>query len=257
MVLFYSLEENPMKNNNLIEENNSENDPGGRSAARAGGNITNNYKTLTIHPDDRSTDDLMLVYENIDTELIINTVTAGPLHDRVAVADRTLCLGHGVPQGLIGGGMRLCIDESFVPLFQQQPDNIYIWCNADCFMQRHGLSGFATGMFISEPMEARVFNVTATPEELTSSNRLFCRLVNDAIKAGMNNEETAEYVLRHYDDPASEVIEYNRVRLGSYRDGVLTRNYLSAGQSPDVDGEMEYGYIGAGEIGQGLEARLA
>lgn len=224
---------------------------------RAGGNMTNKNQTLTIHPDDRSTDDLRLVYEGIETELITNTVAAGPLHEKVAAAERILALGHGVPQGLIGGGMRLCIDESFAPLFKQKPNGIFIWCNADCFVQRHGLSGFATGMFISEPMEARIFNVNASPEHLTYSNRLFCRLVNDAIKAGMTNEETAEYVLRHYDDPASEVIEYNRVRLGSYRDGVLTHNYLSASLQPEIKVRTDYGYIGTCEIGRGVETRPA
>ena len=224
---------------------------------RAGGNMTNKYQTLTIHPDDRSTDDLRLVYRDIGTELITNTITAGRLHDRVAAVERTLCLGHGVPQGLIGGGMQLCIDDSFVPLFQQQSENIYIWCNADCFVQRHGLSGFATGMFISEPMEARVFNVNASQEQITFSNRLFCKLVNDAIKANMTNEETAEYVLRHYNDLASEVIEYNRVRLGSYRDGVLTHNYLSASRATNGGRATEYSYVGACEIGEGVEARPA
>lgn len=211
---------------------------------RAGGNMTNKYQTLTIHPDDRSTDDLRLVYEGIETELITNTVAAGPLHERVAAADRVFLLGHGVPDGLISN-MRLCIDESFAPLFQPKPNGLFIWCNAGCFVQRHKLSGFATGMFISEPMEAMVFNVTASQTHLTYSNRLFARLVNEAVKAGMTNEEMAEYVLAGYNDPASEVIEYNRVRLGSYKDGVLTHNYRTSVSEPVEFDNHEYTCVGA------------
>jgi hypothetical protein len=33
-------------------------------------------------------------------------------------------------------------------------DNIYIWCHANKFFDEHNLTGFATGMFISEVGDA-------------------------------------------------------------------------------------------------------
>ncbi len=38
------------------------------------------------------------------------------------------------------------VDDSFVELLQNKTDNLYIWCHADQFVQRHGLDGFFTGI---------------------------------------------------------------------------------------------------------------
>lgn len=39
------------------------------------------------------------------------------------------------------------VDDSFVELLQNKTDNLYIWCHADQFVQRHGLDGFFTGIY--------------------------------------------------------------------------------------------------------------
>ncbi|HQY68722.1 MAG TPA: hypothetical protein PLD38_15710 [Pyrinomonadaceae bacterium] len=184
-----------------------------------------------IHPADRSTDDLKLVYAGLGLEPITNTANANLL-DAVAESERTICLGHGVPQGLIGTGMRLCVNETFVPLFKDQPNNIYIWCNADQYVKDHKLSAFCTGMFISEPQEAYVFGIGATPEQLTYSNRLFSRLVNQGIKTGLSNWRLAEHVLTHYNDPTNSAIEYNRQRIFAFDGGCVTYGHLGSTPAP-------------------------
>ena len=68
-------------------------------------------------------------------------------------------LGHGSPYGLLpvgqfrGAGCHI-IDESMVELLKEKPDNIYIWCHADKYIQRHGLAGLCSAMFVSEIGEA-------------------------------------------------------------------------------------------------------
>lgn len=75
--------------------------------------------------------------------------------------DRVLMLGHGSPWGLLSTGQfpdagLFIIDESMVLPLQNKTNSVFIWCNADQFVQRHGLSGLNSGMFISEVLEALV-----------------------------------------------------------------------------------------------------
>jgi hypothetical protein len=68
-------------------------------------------------------------------------------------------LGHGSPCGLMSVGQFpeagfLIVDESMVEILKEKPDNIYIWCHAEQFVQRLGLACLCSGMFISEAGEA-------------------------------------------------------------------------------------------------------
>ena len=42
------------------------------------------------------------------------------------------------------------IDDSMAILLKAKTNNLYIWCHANQFVQRHGLSGLYSAMFISE-----------------------------------------------------------------------------------------------------------
>lgn len=193
--------------------------------------------TVIIHPSDRSTDDLRLVYRDLGIVPITETYERDLFND-VANAGRTICLGHGMPQGLIGNKMKICVNASFGGVFKNQPDNIYIWCNADQYVKEHGLSAFCTGMFISETMEAHVFDIKATHEQLTYSNRLFSKLVNNAIVRDMTNEKMAEYVLRYYVDDGNEAVEYNRQRIFAFDSGYMTYSHLDSHKK-----EVAYDYV--------------
>ena len=237
-----------MMNKNYLRTEGTENfiqaNEGGLKAARNGGpDMTN---TLVIHPSDRSTQDLNLVHEGLrDIDLITDTRDREMVLRKVRKADRVIFLGHGVPQGLIGTGMRLAVDSSFAEALRTQPRNIFVWCNASNFVMDHALTGFATSMFISEPAEAFVFNVEATPAQLTYSNRLFSRLVREAIDADLTNEEMAEYVLEGYYDPTNAAMVYNRQRIFAFEKGVIT-----------VSAEtIDHGFVGHNELGRGVEAR--
>ena len=132
------------------------------------------------------------------------------MHRRLSQSDRVICLGHGVPQGLLGDG-RLMIDEREVEIFRRQPENIYIWCNADCFVRRHGLKGFATGMFISEPLEAFIFNVEASAEQIEESNNLFADIIGASLD--LSCYEIKNRVIEFYLIEENKVVEYNRKNI--------------------------------------------
>lgn len=181
-------------------------------------------KTLIIHPTDHTTAMLSPIYSEItDAEVITDIPAKEVLLRKAAEADRVICIGHGLPQGLINTcSMSLCVDDDFAEIFRRQHSNIYIWCNADVYMKRHGLSGFATGMFISETREARVFNVPTTEDLVTESNTIFTTSVTTAVNSGLSNEDTARLVLLNYrtENNANRVIAYNRPRIFAFNRGV-------------------------------------
>ena len=68
-------------------------------------------------------------------------------------------LGHGSPYGLLNAGQfpdagSYIIDDSMVSLLKNKTNSLFVWCTADLFVRRHGLSGLYSGMFISEVGEA-------------------------------------------------------------------------------------------------------
>lgn len=161
--------------------------------------------TTIIHPDDPTTAFLTEIY---DERPAVGKIERKEVYrSKIQLGERTLLLGHGFPQGLVGGG-KIVIDDSFADLFEGQPNNVYVFCNADCYVWRNRLRGFATGMFISEPIEAQIFNVDATPQEINDSNVLFSRLMRQSID--LKPREILEHMKTHYHITGNAAVEYNR-----------------------------------------------
>ena len=117
-------------------------------------------KTLIIHPNDRSTDFLKPIYQSvIDATVITGGVSKDELYKLIESHNRVMMMGHGSPWGLFSCGKfntndSYIIDNGTVHLLLQKKNSIFIWCNADKFVNRHELKGFYSGMFISEVGEA-------------------------------------------------------------------------------------------------------
>jgi hypothetical protein len=139
--------------------------------------------------------------------------------------DRIIMCGHGCPDGLFGnvpGG--LIVNKNMVPVLREK-ECIFIWCNADEFVKKNYLTGFYTGMFISEVGEARCFNINISQKEVDYSNNLFAALVRNAFREidrqpvkkvdGRivdNLFRVYEYVASSYNGKCP-VINFNRNRL--------------------------------------------
>jgi len=163
-------------------------------------------KTLVIHPDDRSTDFLSQIYEGRGFTVITKHKRDLPKNkfiQEIKNHDRIIMMGHGYPGGLFMSH----IDSTLVYLLREK-ECVCIWCNADQFVNRYGLKGFFTGMFISEVSEAGWFNIKTTQEAVDYSNELFTRLVTENI----DNENPQPVIKENYvgDCP---VIRYNNDRL--------------------------------------------
>ncbi len=174
-------------------------------------------KTLIIHPDDRSTDFLKGIYVNLNAT-VLTAGTKEQVNEEISKHDRIMMMGHGSPFGLFSvgrfvGNNGYVIDQSTVNLLRNT-ENVFIWCNADKFVNCYKLNGLYSGMFISEVGEANYCGLPGTSQEVVDeSNNTFAELLGSVINKSLN--EAYVYTKYFYDQLAevNAVAEYNTQRL--------------------------------------------
>jgi hypothetical protein len=177
-------------------------------------------KFLIIHPKDKSTQFLDIVYKNIPNKTIITGgVTKEEVKKLIEEHDRVMMCGHGAPMGLFSvnqfpksGGF--IIDHTMIDVLSKKDNSVFIWCNADQFVNRYQLKGFYTKMFISEVGEAYYCGLPGTSQDdVDESNFGFVNLLSECI----NNPQEVMYeeILDKYGKIAEEnpVALYNHNRL--------------------------------------------
>lgn len=175
-------------------------------------------KTLVIHPDDRSTDFLKVIYEGKGYDVVTDRgIGIRLLIEMVHNHDRIMMMGHGSPYGLLGMS-NIFMNPVFIDEIRQK-DCVCIWCNADMYVEREGIKGFYTGMFISEVGEAGYFRIDTTQEKIDYSNNLFVEKLREVIDSpNVLTEIKSSYI---GDCP---VINYNNERLYYKSDNSITRS---------------------------------
>jgi hypothetical protein len=194
-------------------------------------------KTLIIHPDDRSTDFLKPIYENVtDATVVTGGLTKSEVYKLIEQHDRIYMMGHGSPGGLFSMGKFLpdplnpynslkanlvykgwshgsIIDHDTVSLLENK-ECIFIWCNADQFVKKHNLKGLYSGMFISEVGEAHYCGLPNTPQSIVDvSNDSFARWMGENANMALNeiyHNTMDNYEVLAMDNP---VADYNAQRL--------------------------------------------
>jgi hypothetical protein len=171
--------------------------------------------TLIIHPSDKTTDFLRPIYQDIKQKTVLK---AGPrqLVDRqIERHDRIIMLGHGSPSGLFSVGRfdgAYVIDRNSVPLLKEK-ECIFIWCNADRFVEAHDLKGLYSGMFVSEVAEAAMCGFLTNQRTVNESNNFFAFWLGRAIDNSLQNiyeEVVPKYQMLAEDN---EVASYNQKRI--------------------------------------------
>jgi hypothetical protein len=177
-------------------------------------------KTLIIHPKDSTTSFLDIVYKDIaDKTVVTGGVTKKELMALVESHDRIMMMGHGSPGGLFSIGQfketnGYVIDQEFVDVLKERDNNVFIWCNADQFVNKHSLKGFFSGMFISEVGEALYCGLPRVPQKVVDeSNYGFVQILGEHINDPQ--EEVYVKVRERYGEIAERnpVAEYNHKRL--------------------------------------------
>lgn len=171
--------------------------------------------TLIIHPQDPTTEFLTKIYKNLNnTNVIRRGVSKCKVGELIQTHNKCLFMGHGTPNGLMSVGMfkdswGFIVDSNMVSSLKYQNDNMYIWCYAKSFVERHNLHGLYTDMFISEVGEAHYHGFTkVTQEEVTESNNVFGEIV------GSNINKTKEEI---YDILKTEYFRFGKSnQIGKY-----------------------------------------
>ena len=183
-------------------------------------------KTLVIHPIDPSTTFLDIVYKNIpaDELTLIQSGTKQEVRELIESHDRVMMMGHGSPQGLFAVGQfkdvntysGYVIDQTTVELLEQKDNSVFIWCNADRFVDHYDLKGFYSGMFISEVGEATYCGLPGMDQQtVDESNYGFVNIVSKYInddKENIYENVRNEYGIIASDNPVA-LYNYNRLYI--------------------------------------------
>ena len=149
-------------------------------------------KTLVIHPSDSSTDFLKPIYSGLENAVVLTGgLTKEEVRGAIEKSDRVIMLGHGSPFGLFSVGRfqstnGYIIDNTMIDVLSDKPNNIYVWCHANQFVERHELNGFYSGMFVSEYGEAYYCGVKTLIGDVELSNDLFAEVVGKNINLESN-----------------------------------------------------------------------
>jgi hypothetical protein len=181
-------------------------------------------KTLIVHPADESTTFLDIVYKDIPNKTVVQGgCSKMDVMNLIKEHDRVMMMGHGSPGGLFSIGQfdncgvkygGYIIDQSTVSLLKEKDNSVFIWCNADKFVNVFGLKGFYSGMFISEVGEALYCGLPGTQQsEVDESNYGFVNIIGKYINEDKNI--IYENVMKEYGIIAEEnpVALYNHNRL--------------------------------------------
>lgn len=177
-------------------------------------------KTLVIHPDDRSTDFLKVIYKDLPNKtVVVGGKTLEEINSLIESHDRVIMLGHGSPSGLFALGLfpgmsGYVIGRAQAELLAKKDNNMFVWCYASDFVQEHNLKGFSSGMFISEVGEAMWCGIPRqTQEQVDEQNNFFCESVSKVVAKPA--ADIYDYVTEHYGNLAKTnlIAEYNLDRL--------------------------------------------
>lgn len=142
---------------------------------------------LVIHPEDKTTDMLTVLYEGLGHTRIAQDCGSNRLNHilyHTPKAERIMLLGHGSHKGLY---FRQNDDEELYRTIVSHPQAYYlrrhggnligIWCHAVDFARTEGLHGLFSGMIISEMSEAEDYGIVTNREDMDKTNRImFARL---------------------------------------------------------------------------------
>jgi hypothetical protein len=176
-------------------------------------------KTLIIHPKDSSTDFLKPIYSGLDeVTLVTRDWSRDQIIEAIQTHDQVMMMGHGGPWGLFGINFpeALVINGKCVEALSQKDNNIFIWCNADRFVNHHNLKGFYSGMFVSEVHETKYCLLEAWDQySVTESNDGFARLLGACLLETRDPALIHQRISDEYGVLAGTnlIAEYNHQRL--------------------------------------------
>ena len=178
---------------------------------------------LVIHPTDKTTEMLSILYEGLGARLIeadCSNKEMGHLLHHTSPSERIMLLGHGSDKGLFF--RKSDEEEDFDGIIVGHPQAYYlrkhcggiigIWCHAMEFAKKEGLHGLFSGMIISEMSEAEEYGVVTDKDSMDKTNRLMFTQLRRLLDNGTPLHEIPER-LKALDTTQSELSRFNYERL--------------------------------------------
>lgn len=170
-------------------------------------------RTLVIHPDDRTTDFLKVIYEGRDWTVYNSwRPSVKEILKLIRAHDRVIAMGHGGAYGLIGFS-HVFMNEKVIRALRKK-DCVCIWCHANLYVERERMKGFSTSMFCSEYSECHYENIRNVKDGMVEeSNMKFSSIMSKYIDENikiMYNKVVEEYQSVGNTNP---VAEYNNAGL--------------------------------------------
>ena len=202
--------------------------------------------TAVIHIQDPSTDFLKRIYKQLEGEsgnVIVNSFGGGieKMNNIIKNHHRVFMLGHGYKNGLIG--VLTNSEPAFVVRkenvkYLEGKDNIFIFCYASDFVVDNHLTGFSSGMFISEMGEAAAClkdHPVLDDDIIEMGNNMFADILGKYAHLPGRQIYEKVYEEYRYDNEEywkteenvavgkqlEQIITYNRARLCYVEDGVV------------------------------------
>lgn len=174
---------------------------------------------LVIHPKDKTTAMLRLLYDGIEARVLDQRCSNREVCDALnhtSRHERIMLLGHGSDCGLFSREDddteyfdRLIVNHSHAYYLRKHIGNIIgVWCNADAFARKEGLHGLFTGMIISELSEAQLYDVPTTEAELNRENVKFAKRLRSLLDEGCPLSSIPARMLA-LDDAQSPLTQFN------------------------------------------------
>ena len=174
-----------------------------------------------IHANDPTTKVLSRLYASRDdvTSHIDEASTNVAIQAAIRNDDTIMMLGHGNKYGLFSKPSRKERYERFLITdrhvqFLRNKTCIGIWCYANEFAEKYGLTGLFSGMIISELSEAVEHKIVATKEEIDSEMEKFTSRLKFCLEHYKLKDIPSKMMLM--DDVRSELTQFNYKNLFFY-----------------------------------------
>ena len=180
-------------------------------------------KLYVIHPKDRSTEVLSILYRECEVVNIITDPDAfsnevSHFLNHISKDSHLMLLGHGSPDGLYSrfddSGEPVSFDKVLVNhshayhLRKHNHQIIGIFCYAREFAEKERLHGLFSGMFISEYKEALELGIETSEEEIRFENEKFFKRLRQLLDDDVPLFEIPDR-MRELDDVKSPLTNYN------------------------------------------------
>ena len=138
---------------------------------------------LVIHPQDKTTNVLSLLYKGEDAKILTQSQSGHDLEHafhHCPKNERIMLLGHGSDKGLfsreddtVDEFDRIIVGHPHAYHLRKHGSNIIgIWCHADLFARKEGLHGLFSGMIISDKTEAEEYGIITLQHLIEEKNEI-------------------------------------------------------------------------------------